>query len=180
MTEKVKLPAQLPTIQSAPPLNRLFPAYPVALQALIINEDERFLLLSSPHKNKANEWQVISGGLDANETILDGVLREVKEEAGEKVRVRPLTLIHSQTFSFDAHIPFMIGIYYLLAYEGGQVVPGDDMQGSQVRWWSIDELQQADIHFHPSTHLWMLARGVEMFRLLRERPLPVTTLQPIL
>ncbi|MCA9926629.1 MAG: NUDIX hydrolase [Anaerolineales bacterium] len=168
----------LPTIQGAPPRERVFPAYPVALQALIINEDERFLLLSSPTRNGHNEWQVISGGLDANETILDGLLREVGEEAGADVRVRPLTTIHTQTFTFDSHIPFMIGIYFLLAYEGGNVVPGDDMAGSNIRWWSVSELEQAEIRFHPSTHLWMLKRGVEMYRMLRERPLPPSVLQP--
>jgi len=169
---------QHPTIQGAPPRSRVFPAYPVALQALIINEEERFLLLSSPTRNQHNEWQVISGGLDANETVLDGLLREVGEEVGPDVKVRPLTTIHTQTFTFDSHIPFMIGVYFLLAYEGGDVVPGDDMRGSEVRWWSVDELEQADIQLHSSTHLWMLKRGVEMYRMLRERPLSPDILQP--
>jgi len=168
----------LPTIYGAPPRNRVFPAYPVAVQALIIDEDARFLLLSSPTRNRANEWQVISGGLDENETVLAGVLREVKEEAGPAVRVRPLTVIHTQTFAFDSHIPYMIGVYYLLAYEGGEVVPGDDMGDAQARWWSLDELKRAGVQFHPSTHLWMLERGVEMAKMLGKRPLSSTILQP--
>ncbi len=168
----------LPSIQGAPPRNRIFPAYPIAVQALIIDDEDRFLLLSSPTRNGHNEWQVISGGLDANETILEGVLREVNEEGGDDLRVRPLTVIHTQTFSFDTHIPFMVGVYYLLAYEGGDVVPGDDMRDAQFRWWSIDEMRQNDIRFHPSTHLWMLERCVEMAGVLRERPLSPTILQP--
>lgn len=168
----------LPVIQGAPPRSRIFPAYPVAVQGLIMDDDERFLLLSSPTRNGHNEWQSVSGGLDADETILEGVLREVKEEAGAAVRVRPLTVIHTQTFSFDSNIPFMVAVYYLLAYEGGKVSPGDDMRDAQARWWSIDEMKQADIQFHPSTHLWMMERGVEMARLLRKRPLPSTILQP--
>ncbi|KAA3658575.1 MAG: NUDIX hydrolase [Chloroflexi bacterium] len=168
----------LPSIQGAPPRSRIFPAYPIAVQALIIDDDERFLLLSSPTRNGHNEWQTISGGLDANETVLDGVLREVKEEGGEDLRVRPLTVIHSQTFSFDTNIPFMIGIYYLLAYAGGNVVPGDDMRDAQFRWWTLDEMRQHDIKFHPSTHLWMMERCVEMVRVWGKRPLSSTTLQP--
>jgi ADP-ribose pyrophosphatase YjhB (NUDIX family) len=169
---------QLPSIQGSPPRNRIFSAYPVAVQALILDSQDRYLLLSSPSRNGHNEWQVISGGLEANETILDGVLREVNEEGGTDLRVRPLTVIHTQTFSFDSHIPYMIGVYYLLAYEGGNVTPGDDMRDAQFRWWSLDEMKQAEIRFHPSTHWWMLERGVEMAQMLRKRPLSPTVLQP--
>ena len=168
----------LPSIQGAPPRNRVFPAYPIAVQALIIDENDRYLLLSSPSRNGNNEWQVISGGLEADETVLEGVLREVSEEGGPHLRVRPLTVIHSQTFSFDTHIPFMVGIYYLLAYEGGEVVPGDDMRDADHRWWSLDEMKRDGIKFHPSTHMWMMERGVEMAKMLRKRPLSNTTLQP--
>src|SRR4029434_3694065 len=60
---------------------RRFAYSAVAVQAIIVNADERVLLLSSPTKNRPNEWQVISSGLEAAETVLAGVLREVREEA---------------------------------------------------------------------------------------------------
>ncbi|MCP4420875.1 MAG: NUDIX hydrolase [Chloroflexi bacterium] len=146
---------------------RPFTASAVALQAIIINADEQFLLLSSPRRNGKNEWQTVSGGLDAAETVLDGVLREVGEEVGA-IEVRPLTVLHSQTFHYDANVQHMIGIYYLLRYEGGEVVPGDDMADSAFRWWGLDELETAvsnqTITFHPSTHLWLLQRAVKMVR----------------
>jgi 8-oxo-dGTP pyrophosphatase MutT (NUDIX family) len=50
---------------------------------------------------------VINGGLDAEETILDGMLREVREEAGTEIRVRPLGAIHAYTFRFDDHVQFV-------------------------------------------------------------------------
>ncbi len=47
----------------------------------------------------------------------------------------------SHTFHFDALVPYMIGIYYLLRLRRrSEVQPGDDMRDAQYRWWSIEEL----------------------------------------
>ena len=155
---------------------RRFACSAVAMQAIIIKADARLLLLSSPTRNRPDEWQIISGGLEAAETVLDGVLREVREEAGLQMQVRPLGVVHAQTFHYDAQVPYMIGIYYLLTYEGGEVQPGDDMYDAHYRWWSIAELSTARIRFHPSTHLWMLRRAVALYRCWKDQP--AVPLQP--
>ena len=149
---------------------RRFACSAVAVQAIILKEDERLLLLSSPTRNRPGEWQIISGGLEAAETVLEGVLREVREEAGPQIQVRPLGVVHAHTFHFDAQVPYMIGIYYLLAYAGGEIQPGDDMHDAHYRWWSIEELTAANIRFHPSTHLWMLQRAVALYRCWKDQP----------
>jgi 8-oxo-dGTP pyrophosphatase MutT (NUDIX family) len=123
----------------------------------------------------------VSGGLEAGETILDGILREVREEVGE-IEVRPLAVLHSHTFHYDEYVPFMVGIYYLLRYEGGKVVPGDDMAGSDFYWWGLEELetavsqQKATLHF--STHMWMLRRAVALNRLFADGWVKTAVLQP--
>jgi ADP-ribose pyrophosphatase YjhB (NUDIX family) len=109
---------------------RNFVCSAVALQGVVVNAEGQILLLSSPTRNPDGAWQVVSGALEAGETVLEGTLREVREELGE-IQVRPLRTIHAQTFHYDENVQYMIAIYYLLAYEGGEVVPGDDMQGSQ-------------------------------------------------
>lgn len=160
---------------------RPFATSAIALQAIIINESEQFLLLCSPRRNGRNEWQTVSGGLEAGETILEGILREVREEVGA-IGVRPLTVLHSQTFHYDNNVRFMVGINYLLQYEGGQVVPGDDMIGSDFRWWSLDELETAVanqlITLHKSTHLWQLRRAAHLYRLLVDDWVETAVLQP--
>jgi ADP-ribose pyrophosphatase YjhB (NUDIX family) len=149
---------------------RRFACSAVAVQAIIVHEDEHLLLLSSPTCNRSDEWQVISGNLEAAETVLTGVLREVREEAGPQLRVRPLGVVHAHTFHFDAQVRYMIGIHYLLAYEGGEVQPGDDMHDARYRWWTIEELTVANIRFHPSTHLWILQRAVALYRCWKDQP----------
>ena len=87
-------------------------------------------------------------------------------------------VVHAQTFHFDAQVPYMIGISYLLAYEGGAVQPGDDMRDAHYRWWSVEELTAATVRLHPSTPLWMLHRAVVLYRVWHDQP-PVP-LQPAL
>jgi ADP-ribose pyrophosphatase YjhB (NUDIX family) len=127
---------------------------------------ERILLLAHPERNGI--WEVISGVWEAGEALLDGVLRETREEAGPEIRVRPLCVVHTQNFHFDANIRFMIGVLFLLAYEGGQVQPGDDMAGSQYRWWRLEELEDETVRI-PIPKRWVLRRAVELYRLWKDQ-----------
>ena len=107
---------------------RHFPCFPIAVLAFIVNEEEEILLLAHPDREGA--WEVVNGLLEAGETILAGALRETREEAGSDLRVRPLGTVHAYMFHYDENVPYMVGLCYLMAYEGGNVEPGDDMYGS--------------------------------------------------
>lgn len=161
-----------PTVTSSQQ-QRHFACSPVAVQAIIVNEQEQVLLLASPHRYQEETWQIVSGALEAGETILEGVLRETREEVGEAIEVQPLGVVHVHTFHYDQAVQYMIGIYYLLAYKGGRIEPGDDMHGSLYRWWSLDELAGERVKLHASTHLWMLPRAVELYRLWQSQEVPL-------
>ena len=149
---------------------RRFACSAVALQAIVVSGDEKTLLLSSPTRNPDGAWQVVSGAMEAGETVLEGTLREVREELGNDVRVRPLGTVHAQTFHYDENVQYMIAIYYLLAYEGGEIQPGDDMLGSQYRWWNVDELSHENVKIVvPPGQKWILKRAVELYRLWKEQ-----------
>ncbi len=164
-----------PTIVGAPPRERVFAASAVALQAILINNDEQFLLLSARHRYPNGAWQFVTGAMEQGESVLAGVQREVAEEVGSAVATRPLGTVHAHTFHYDANVQYMVSIYYLMAYEGGEIVPGDDMVGSDYRWWSLDELLRGDVNFHPcANYPWLFQRSVELFRLWRGgQPLPL-------
>lgn len=164
-----------PIITTAGPKYRQFTASAVAVQAIIINQAEEVLLLYSLTRKQG--WQVVSGALEANETLLDGTLREVYEELGQNIEVRPLGTVHVETFHYDPQVQYMLSSYYLFAYQESPIVPGDDMIGSEYRWWSRAELNET-VDFHPSTKPWMLNRAIELYGLWVNKPeLP---LQPIL
>lgn len=162
------MPSQQPFILSAGPNRRRFATTAVAMQAILVNQAEQVLLLASPTRTQG--WQAVSGALEAGETLLDGTLREVYEELGEDVQVRPLGMVHVETFHYDENVRYMLGTYYLFAYQGGEIRPGDDMAGSEVRWWSLGELDDEKPVLHVTAKRWMLDRAVELYRLWRDGP----------
>ncbi len=126
--------------------------------------EAEILLLSHPKRHGG--WEVINGALEAGETVVEGALRETTEEAGAAVRVRPLGTVHVSTFHYDQHAQYMLSISYLMAYQGGEVQLGDDMQGSQYRWWTLDDLAEAQVQVLIPPHgKWLLQRAVELYRL---------------
>lgn len=143
--------------------------------AFIVDEHQRLLLLSSP--KRPDKWEVVNGALDAGETIVDAVLREVREEAGPHIRTRPLATLHTYTFRYDDNVQYMISIAYLLAYEGGEVVPGDDMADSQYGWFSVDEIESGTMEIIvPQKQHWLFRRAVTLYRALKDEP--AVELQP--
>lgn len=145
---------------------------PAGVCGIVVDAQERILLLRHPDSNGA--WEVVNGALEAGETLLEGVLREVREEAGANLQVRPLGLVHAYTFRYDEIAAFMLSLFFLLEHLGGPVEPGDDMAGSEYRWWSLDELgTERPLMVVPGTdQLWLLERAVALFRLWRRTELP--------
>ncbi|MBN1562827.1 MAG: NUDIX hydrolase [Anaerolineae bacterium] len=159
---------QLPTITAHDGRRRLA-CLPIALVSVIVNADERILMLS--HPNSAGRWETINGAMEHGESVLAGCLREIHEEAGDQLQVCPLHLLHIYTFPYDETIPHMLSLCYLFAYEGGDVIPGDDMAGSQVRWVSVGEIERGEVQVAvPRDVPWLFARAVELYRTLHDQP----------
>ena len=158
------MPNQQPIITGVD--GRRFTGSAAALLVFVVNEEEKLLLLS--HPKREGQWEVINGALEAEETILEGALRETREEAGSEVRVRPLGTVHASTFRYDDNVQYMISLYYLMAYEGGQIRPGDDMEGSEFRWCSVDEMDE-NIQVIVPTQKWVMRRAIDLYRLWKEQ-----------
>jgi 8-oxo-dGTP pyrophosphatase MutT (NUDIX family) len=147
---------------------RRFACSPVGILVFVVNEREEILLLA--HPKRGGGWEVINGAMEAGETILEGALREMREEAGEGIQVRPLGTVHASSFHYDENVKYMLSLGYLMAYEGGAVEPGNDMAGSTYRWWSIEELENEDVHLIvPAEQEWLMKRAVELYRLWKEQ-----------
>ncbi len=157
-----------PTIQTVDG-KRHFACSPAAVLGYIVNEREEILFLSSP--KRPGWWENINGALEAGESVLDGVLRETREEVGEEIRVRPLGTLHVSTYHYDDNARYMLSLSYVLAYEGGAVIPGDDMVGSEVKWLSYSEIVSGDYQLlPPSDQPWLIYRAIELYRLWRDLP----------
>jgi 8-oxo-dGTP pyrophosphatase MutT (NUDIX family) len=157
------MPRQQPCITTADGRRR-FACSPVAILVFIVNEKEEVLLLAHPKRGGSRE--VVNGALEARETVVEGALRETREEAGEEVQVRPLGTVHIWTFHYDEKVQYMLSVGYLMAYEGGRIQPGDDMAGSRYKWWGFDDLADEKVKLLvPSDGKWLLERAVELHRM---------------
>jgi hypothetical protein len=70
---------------------------------------------------------------------------------------------------FFLQVPSRIGICSLLAYEGGERQPGDDLHDAHSRRWSLEELTASNTRLHPSMHPWLRQRAVALYRLSKEQ-----------
>jgi 8-oxo-dGTP pyrophosphatase MutT (NUDIX family) len=148
---------------------RLFATFPAAVVVPIINPREELLLLES--RRRPGLWEPVNGAVDEGETLLEAAQREVREEAGPEVRVRPLGIVHASTFPYDARVQRMISVVYLMAHEGGRAVPGDDMRGSHARWVTAGAIESEGLRLLPPLDQeWLRRRSVELYRLWEPEP----------
>lgn len=144
---------------------RRFAGFAAAVLVFIIDPStRRFLLLSSPPKRGRPGWEVVNGGLEAGETLLEGVRREAAEEAGPHVRLRVLGAVHSWTYRYDDAVTHMLSLAFVASYLGGEVVPGDDMAGCEARWATLDEVRSlaASSALIPED-VWVFERALDCF-----------------
>jgi ADP-ribose pyrophosphatase YjhB (NUDIX family) len=148
---------------------RVFATFPAAVVVAIVNRREELLLLESQRRPGA--WEPVNGAVDEGETLLEAALREVREEAGPELRVRPLGVVHASTFAYDDRVRHMISVVYLMAHDGGAAVSGDDMRGSHVRWVSFSLIESDGLQLlAPLDQAWLRRRTVELFRLWEPGP----------
>lgn len=68
------------------------PQHSVSVAAVIFDDEEQHVLLIKRRDN--GDWEPPGGVLELNESIEDGLRREVLEEAGAKIEVGPLTGVY--------------------------------------------------------------------------------------
>jgi len=69
-------------------------------------------------------------------------------------------------------------VTYVLACEGGEVVPADDMAGASVRWASLDEIDRGEIDLAVPVQPWLRRRALEVYRLWRDAEIPALDWRP--
>jgi NADH pyrophosphatase NudC (nudix superfamily) len=121
---------------------RRFAGFATAVAVFIVEpESRRFLLLSSPPKRPRPGWEIVNGGVDAGETLLAALRREVAEEAGPNVQLDMLGTVHAWTWRYDDSVPHLMMTAFVAAYLGGDVVPGEEMAECSTRWATLAEVK---------------------------------------
>ena len=140
--------------------------FPAAILAFIVDADDRVLLMSHPARQGA--WQVLGGAIEEGESPVAALSREVAEEAGPAVSIRPVGLVHTHLHRFDAAVPAMLSISYVATYLGGDVLPGSDMAMSDVRWATVTEIEQGEMSLLVPSQPWLFQRAIAVHTLLKD------------
>lgn len=153
-----------PTIASLS--GREFACFPVALLGYVINENKEFLFLS---REAEDSWEVPSGAMEAGENTIDGIMRELNEELGNAIRIKPLGVVHARTFPFDDKVKEMLSIGFLIQYLGGEINPSDDMKGAEYKWMNLEEICLEENISVPRNKVASFKRATELYSLWKDK-----------
>lgn len=119
---------------------RRFATFPVGVAMAVVNDRSEILLLEDPD---TGSLEVPSGAVEAGETILQAIRRELDEELGPHAQLRPLSTVHTYTIGYEPGVD-LVSVVYLVAYDGGEVVPSDDATGKIPHWLGRFRLAELD------------------------------------
>jgi len=107
----------------------------VGTDAAIFNEHGEILLMD---RVDGSGWCLPCGFVEPNETPVEGVIREVREETGLEVVVKRLVGVFTRKPSAK-HGPYtVVMIVHLCEVVGGELTLSHE--GSALRYWPIDEV----------------------------------------
>lgn len=112
-------------------VRRVTPTFTVGTVCRIEASDGRVLLVSQPYRRG---WGLPGGLLRRNETVADGVIREVREELGV-----PITLLGEPTIVVDDKYRRVDVIFPARLPDGVEPHP-TSAEVLEARWFSPDEL----------------------------------------
>jgi 8-oxo-dGTP pyrophosphatase MutT (NUDIX family) len=116
---------------------RRFATTPAAVLVFVVDAQGRILVFRDPVTGIV---EVVNGGVEAGETVLEAAERELREEAGGELRARFLGVFHASSYRYDERVPRMLRICLVALHEHGAAEAGDDVAGSLVAWIPSEDL----------------------------------------
>ncbi len=110
------------------------PVHIVAAGGFVTNEKDEILLVKT---RRDGHWVFPGGQIEVGENLIDGVIREVKEESGMDVTVSHLVGVFSNTATYEGHsgvkiVPTKVMFDFVCEPVGGEFNTSDET--SDVRW----------------------------------------------
>jgi ADP-ribose pyrophosphatase len=134
---------------------RLYPQQPVVGVGILINKNDRYLLIKRAAEPDAGLWSIPGGLVELGERALDAAKREAMEETGLKIRISSILdvidrIIQDEEEQVKYH--FVI-IDYLAEPIGGEMKPQDD--ALEARWVTPKDFRKYEL---PPTLIALLKR----------------------
>jgi len=103
--------------------------------ASIVREGRILLCrISEQIPNDAGKWTLPGGGIDFDESIPDGVARELSEETGYEIELGPVAWVESEVFDGPSERVRVVRIIYEARVIGGQLRPEADGSTDLCDW----------------------------------------------
>ena len=109
--------------------------------ALVEDAGGRVLLARRAVEPDAGLWDVPGGYLEEGEHPLDGLRRELREEAGLEIEPLELLGIWMGSYGDAPDAAATLNLYWRARAADGEPAPADDV--SELRWFGADELPAA-------------------------------------
>ena len=142
-----------------------------AVRALVVDAEERVLLMR--FENLANGdvwWATPGGGVEGSESDETALRRELLEEAGlANPEIGPVVWWREHVLPWDRQLWRQRERFHLVRVDRHEAVPTIDLTEERVyghRWWTLDELESTDEWLAPS------ALAPHLRALLRDGPPP--------
>src|SRR6478672_5838944 len=106
------------------------PRHSVSVAGIVVNDEGKVLVVK---RRDNGEWQPPGGVLELDETIEEGLRREIFEETGIESSVGPLTGVYKNMRLG------VIALVFRCTQSSGQIRTSDETE--QVKWMSPDEVE---------------------------------------
>ena len=123
--------------------------------ALVVDADDRLLLVRRARDPYGGLWDVPGGFLDEAEHPLDGLRRELREETGLDVEPEKFVGAWLDRYGAGEDAATTLNLYWTARAVGGKAVAGDD--ASELGWFSHVRLPPEDEIGFPNVREVLLA-----------------------
>ena len=113
--------------------------------AVCVDDEGRVLLSKRAIPPDEGRWDLPGGFLEEGEHPLDGVRRELQEEAGVEIEPLELLGIWMDRYGGDGSAAATLNLYYTARIVEGEPVAADDV--AEFRWFAPDEIPYDDLAF---------------------------------
>ncbi len=101
----------------------------------VLEKDGRFLLVEEKQKTCKGKWNIPAGGLEKNESLIEGAKREIYEETGCKVEITGLLEIINEILEGVNVVCFFFDTKII-----AENINADGEEISNVKWFTYEEI----------------------------------------
>jgi 8-oxo-dGTP diphosphatase len=121
-------------------MRRVFPERPIIGVGAVILDGDRVLLVRRGHEPLKGEWSLPGGAVELGETLVEALVREVREETGLEIRVGSVVEVVDRVHrAADGRIEYhFVIVDYLCAPISGRLAPSSD--ADDACWAAVADL----------------------------------------